>query len=193
MARNVDALNDWGGGTGAGLQENVRVLSGVLRELTALQNDLDSEINAEDDLGDNARPGSGRFDRLLTVFVEWMSIVEHVWEVRCGQNSRHLHDHELNILEHLPRTWQNELAALQRKVSLLLRELDCLDTAVPGSSVAGVMERTREVLTGMIEEMRTMKALSNVVMEKEMAWVNSEVGRIEIQDSGGQLAAAVGA
>lgn len=165
-ARNVAALRDWGGGGTGGLQENVRVLSGVLRELAALQ---------DDSIGTDGRSRrTGRFDRVVERFARWLEWVEEVWQARQNDGD------DMEIVEELPQEWHVEVAALQRKVALLLRELDCLDIPSPGSSVAEVLTSARASLDCMGEELKIMKVLCSAVIGKETAWVNERVDELHL-------------
>lgn len=170
-ARNVAALNDWG----VGAAENLQVLGSILRELSTLSGS-----------GVRSEAGTGRHDRIVSDFARWKAWVEDVWHGREEADSGNADEKgqaggaKFELIEPLGESWHVEVGAVQRKVALLLRELDGLDEPAPGSSVAAVVDACRQHLAGTAEELMILRQLSDGVIKKEERWIDEKVSKLDL-------------
>ncbi|KAF2095634.1 hypothetical protein NA57DRAFT_79350 [Rhizodiscina lignyota] len=179
-AANVAALNDWCAGIGpGGLAENVQILGSVLRELAALSGGPSA----------GSEHGVGRVDRIVSEFARWLAWVERVWDGRKAEwgkvadgdpSNLDVKDKPFELIEPLGEAWHVEVASVQRKVALLLRELDLMDEPSPGSSVADVVNACRQHLIGTSDELKALRQLSEDAVKKEERWVDYYVSRLDL-------------
>ncbi|OCL02927.1 hypothetical protein AOQ84DRAFT_303772 [Glonium stellatum] len=149
---NLRALQEWNSGSASfGLAENIQLLSAPLHELPGLVD-----------------PG-GRYVRLVDDFEEWMNCVSRVWEKR--EHSLQAGVRDLDSAEGLGDAWKAENAALTRKLTVFSRDLETLTEPAPGSSVAAVVSSCRELLRGMLQELRIMQTIEAEVVSRERGWI----------------------
>ncbi|KAF2651624.1 hypothetical protein K491DRAFT_696309 [Lophiostoma macrostomum CBS 122681] len=152
--KNIRALRDWGGTDSSfALTEHIHILCGPLHELSSV-----------------ADP-NGRFSHLSAAFTRWIGQVEDVWAAREADSSREGGD--LRSAEGLGDVWKVESAALTRRLTTLLRDLDGLTQPVPGSSVACIISTSRQFLSGTLDELLTMQAIEADIVDKEREWVEA--------------------
>lgn len=165
--QNVRALRDWNSGNSSfGLSEHIHILSGPLHELPSL---VDPD---------------GRFRRLVGEFQRWTTWVEEVWTARNGCIVPRSGD--LVSVEGLGDSWKEEVAALTRKLTSLARDLDKLTQPTPGSSVACIVGTCKELLCGILDELRVMQTIEAGIVAREREWVEAQLKAIA-RDIGGHL------
>ncbi|KAF2476511.1 uncharacterized protein BDR25DRAFT_309895 [Lindgomyces ingoldianus] len=156
---NIQALREWSSANSSfGLVEHIQLLSGPLHDLPTL---IDP---------------SGRFTRLVDEFTRWIAWVEDIWATRKGTAKEQ--GVGLGSTEGLGGSWRAENAALTRKVTGFLRDLDRLTQPAPGSSIASIVSTCKELLTGMLGELRTMQTIETGVVAKEKDWVEGRLKAI---------------
>ncbi|ORY19870.1 hypothetical protein BCR34DRAFT_5950 [Clohesyomyces aquaticus] len=166
--KNLRALREWShGNCSSGLIEHIQLLSAPLQELPSLVN------------------SGGRFTRLVDDFARWIVWVEDIWAAREDAVTEQAGDS--GSAEGLGDFWKAENAALTRKLISFLSNLDRLTQPASGSSIAGVVSACKELLEGMLEELKTMLSIETSVVAKEKDWVEKRLQDIA-QDIGAHLA-----
>ncbi|KAF2141648.1 uncharacterized protein K452DRAFT_287600 [Aplosporella prunicola CBS 121167] len=144
---NLHALEEWSSGNAAfGLAENIQVLGPLLNELRALTD------------------SGGRYTHVVQGFEKWIDWVEEIWRTRGASQS-------LDVAEGLGEAWKGEVAALQRKVTLLDRDVDRLLEPAEGSTIRVVVNGCRSLVKGMAHELQLMRRIEVEVGEGEAQWV----------------------
>ncbi|KAH3910935.1 hypothetical protein HBI56_002740 [Parastagonospora nodorum] len=151
--KNLQALTEWS--SSSGLIEYIQILSGPLHELPAL-----------------LEPG-GRAERLMDEFRRWIARVEYIWAVRQRGG-----DADVDTIEGLGEDWKAENAAIARKVTAFARDLEQVRQPAEGSSIACLVDTCRELLAGLVEELRVVLAIEGGVVERERGWVEERLGAI---------------
>ena len=163
--KNIQALRNWGGTDSSfALAEHMHILSGPLHELPSL---LDSK---------------GRFRHLTDDFDRWIVRVEDIWAAREAGSIRE--GGELGSADGLGDAWKAESDTLTRRLTTFLRDLDRLTAPVNGSSIAYIISTSKQFLSGILDELRTMQAIEADIVNKEKEWVEACLRAIA-QDLGG--------
>ncbi|KAH7052243.1 hypothetical protein B0J12DRAFT_571847 [Macrophomina phaseolina] len=146
---NVHALQEWKSGSAtSGLAENIQLLGPLLNELRALTD------------------SGGRHTRAVQEFEEWAARAEQVWAGReAGQR--------VEVVSRLGDAWKVEVGALLRKETALAREAEGLAEAAAGSSIRAVVDGSRALVAGMVEELQLMRRVEVLVGEDEARFVES--------------------
>ncbi|PSN63227.1 hypothetical protein BS50DRAFT_591408 [Corynespora cassiicola Philippines] len=170
--KNLESLREWNNSnSSSGLAEHIQVLSGPLHELPSL---VDS---------------GGRFRRLVDDFERWASWVDEIQTARGhAANGRSA---DTGSVEGLGDAWQAENAALTRKLTAYSRDLDKLTQPAPGSSLSCIVATCKELLRGILEELRTMQMIHAGVVAQESEWVEDRLKSIA-RDIGAHLAETAG-
>jgi hypothetical protein len=154
---NVNALKEWGAGDAGLLAENVQLLASVVEEVMVL---------VEED---------GRVYGVLSIFEEWMTYVNNIWQIRQSAPSRG----ETEFIEGLGEKWRAECRALMRRLGALGRVLDGLERAQEGSSLYSVMENVRKLRSGAVEELKTVLSIEEDIVKREKVWVDEMIGGLD--------------
>ncbi|CAI6335851.1 unnamed protein product [Periconia digitata] len=165
--KNIQALRELNGAASfSGLAKHLQALSGPLNEAPAL---LDS---------------GGRYHDVLRQFQEWMRHVEEIWSLRNSSSSGGLS--ETGSIESLDDWWKEENQVLTRKLTSFLRDLDSLQPPTSESSIAYIVTVCKQLLEGMVAELKTMQSIHADVVAKEEMWVEDCLRKIA-QDIGAIL------
>ncbi|OCK85411.1 hypothetical protein K432DRAFT_318321 [Lepidopterella palustris CBS 459.81] len=156
---NIHALQEWNSGnTSFGLAEHVQLLSAALHELPPL-----------------TYPG-GRYARLIDGFEKWIAWVEEVWDVR--NHGHYGRNRDLNFAEGLGDSWKAENASLTRKLTSFSRDLEAMVEPEPGSTIAIIVSRCRNLLRGMLQELQIMQSIEADVISREREWIEEGLAAI---------------
>lgn len=96
-----------------------------------------------------------------------------VQEVRTARRDRA--EGGMNSIEGLGDAWKAENAALIRKLTSFARDLSRLAQPTAGSSVAAIVNCCESLLDGLLDELKIMQTIEQVVVEKEKEWVESKL------------------
>lgn len=161
--KNLQSLLEWSAsGSSAGLVEYIQVLSEPLHELPSLVE------------------SGGRLQRLVKDFEHWSSWVQ---EIRSARQGPHGAKAALGTIEGLGDSWKAENAALIRKLTAFARDLDRLALPTPGSSIACIVEASKAILHGILDELQTMQKIETEVVSREKDWVEDRL-RLIARDVG---------
>jgi hypothetical protein len=159
--KNLLAFREWNGANvTSGLVEHIQALSGPLHELPSL-----------------TEYGS-RLNRLVDDFDGWLSKVEQVWVARHSLRGERT---DSKSLGGLGDAWEEQNAALTRKLTAFLRHLDSLPPPAHGSSIASVVYACKQLLDGLLFELQIMKTIEAGVVAKERHWIEERL-RVIAQD-----------
>ncbi|KAF1938634.1 hypothetical protein EJ02DRAFT_457690 [Clathrospora elynae] len=173
--KNLQSLIEWStGGSAAGLVEHIRILSEPLHELPSLVE------------------SGGRLQRLVGDFEHWLSSVRELQSARQRPSGD---KDALETVNSLGDSWRAVNAALTRKLTALVRDLDRLAQPSPGSSIACIVDTCTSILRGILDELQIMQMIEADVVMMEKAWVEdrlraiARVGGTDSVDTDGQNAA----
>lgn len=117
-------------------------------------------------------PG-GKYSRVVRRFEKWMQGVMEVQDRR--EKGDFLDDGEVAFIEELENQWRDELRTQSRKVENLKEKLDDLGEVGGKSSLSVVINGSRSLAKGMLQELDTMKKTESEVMKAEQDWIRSMI------------------
>ncbi|PGH23267.1 hypothetical protein AJ80_02683 [Polytolypa hystricis UAMH7299] len=141
------------------------------------------------DVADLSDARNGRYSICLREFEEWF---QHAVDVR---QSRKLHlrddesetvDSDIEFIDPMHRNWKNEVAALNSKLELLARELDCLDLpsgqiedpSYSSSALFRTVQGHKTLLAAMIRELGEMETIEAEIISLERLQVRNLVDNL---------------
>ena len=124
--------------------------------------------HAIQDVQNMTDPG-GKYTRIVTVFEQWFA-----WASRLRQSrGEHLNaaGQDMEFVEDIGDGWKAELAVLERKIASVARDFNRLGPAREGSSLAFVLTSLSKIITGMQDEIESMRIIESEILTQEHAWV----------------------
>ncbi|KAK4456269.1 hypothetical protein QBC34DRAFT_454065 [Podospora aff. communis PSN243] len=163
-ARNAQALVDWAGRDGKGLEEKIQTLDAVLGTLWAL-----------------GEPG-GRYVKVVRRFEKWIGKVEETVtrRERVGGLEELVGAGEEVLVGEMDAGWKEEVRGLGRRLEEVMRGLRGLEVqegeGEEESSLGRIVRGCGVLVRGMLEELDVMEVIEREVARDEMRWVR-EVNR----------------
>ncbi len=115
----------------------------------------------------------GRFTQLVKTFTQWTDTVQIIWQARREQRVGSRFDFE--ILEGLGDDWKAESAAISRKITTCVKNLERLPMSVDGSSLGTMMKVSQSLGACVIEELGIMQTTERQIVKDETAWVEEGI------------------
>ena len=152
---NAAALKRWQdlGTPGWGLEEKIQV--------------LDEVISGVWNLGDSG----GKYERVVRKFERWLIRCQDILGARAHDEG--LEDDEYVFLEELDAGWKDDCLILSRKLESWRDHLKDLGTLDFDSSLAVVVDRYRNLVSGMLMESNLMAQIERDAMNMEAEWIKS--------------------
>ncbi|KAI9686432.1 MAG: hypothetical protein M1822_003779 [Bathelium mastoideum] len=148
---NQAALQEWTeAGMAVAVEDNIQCLSKLLQENLSLT------------------ASGGRYTRLHEGFDRWFAMSVDMFQ-----------DSALSFCECLDEHWRSEHASLTRKLTDLSREADHLPDQRNDSSIATITWACKDLIKGMLDELRLMLVVESEVSRKEQTRIDKELAHIE--------------
>ena len=138
------------GGPATTVEDNIQCLSMLLQESLALTEE------------------HGRHTRLYESFNRWLETAANM-----------LQSPTMSFSDGLGENWKAEHAALTRKLTGMSRDADQLPDQSNDSSIAVVTLACKNLVNGMLDELRTMLGVEADVFKREQSGINEQLARIE--------------
>ena len=152
---NAAALKRWQehGTPGWGLDEKIQVLDEVV---TGVWN-----------LGDSG----GKYARAVRKFEKWLGRCQGILNARAHDEG--WEDVEVVFLEELDSAWKDDCLLLSRKLESWRDHLQDLGAPDEGSSLAIIVGGCRNLLRGMLMELKVMAQIERDAIMMEAQWIRS--------------------
>ena len=140
--------------------------------------------HAIQDVQNMTNPG-GKYNRIIAVFEQWFA-----WASRLRQ-SREEHPNaagqDMEFVEDIGDGWEAELAVLERKLASVARDFNRLGPAREGSSLAFVLTSLSRIITGMQDEIESIRIIETEVLTQEHAWVAGMIDNLTFDVGRGMI------
>ncbi|KAL8799024.1 MAG: hypothetical protein Q9182_006203 [Xanthomendoza sp. 2 TL-2023] len=154
--KNRAALVEWcRTSEAAEVGERVRILSSCLR-----------------DLSENLDPG-GKYGQTVGSFAEWHSRAQDIRKSRPDDSTNDTAD--LEYVEEIGASWQNDVNILQRRLSTLTGELRTLGSAKPDSTLGQLIVVLRDLVLDMLTELDCIRSIECELVSQEKVWVEEQI------------------
>lgn len=156
---NAAALKKWadGGRSAWGLEEMSMVLGEVITGVWNL-----------------SEPG-GNYSKVVRRFEKWCSRVQGIMSAREEKSG----EDSMQFIEGLDAAWTRESDNLTRKLETFKEQMDGLGfLEYDGSSLAQVLNGSRELNQGMLMELGIMKKLEQEVLLREEEWIRQSIDEV---------------
>ncbi|KAL8704987.1 MAG: hypothetical protein Q9201_001884 [Fulgogasparrea decipioides] len=154
--KNRTAVADWCRNIhGSEIGRRVRTLSRCLQDI---YDDLDP---------------SGKYNYAIVSFEAWYSRARKIQESRIVGSPDEIAN--LGYVEEIGAGWQNDVAALQRRLSTLTGELRTLGTASASSTLGQLLVLLQDLVIDMLAEVDCIRSIEWELMAQEKVWIEEQI------------------
>ncbi|KAI4245632.1 MAG: hypothetical protein L6R40_002433 [Gallowayella cf. fulva] len=160
--KNRAALVDWcRRGQAFDISKRVRILSVCIRELC-----------------ENLDP-SGKYNQIMGSFAAWYNREREIQESRKRGSIDDLVNPE--YVEEIGAGWQNDVNALQRRLSTLTGELRMLGSANANSTLGQLLVVLQDLVIDMLTELDCIRSIECELVMQEKVWIEEQIMTLSLK------------
>ncbi|KAL8902370.1 MAG: hypothetical protein Q9207_004754 [Kuettlingeria erythrocarpa] len=160
--KNRSALVDWCRNVQAPeVARRARTLSGCIQEIY-----------------ENLDPG-GKYSQVLNSFEAWFARARSVQESRNNKSSDRFT--ESDYVEEIGAGWQNDVDALQRRLSTLTGDLRTLGSASADSTLGQLLVILQDLVIDMLAEVDCIRSIEYEMIGQEEVWMEAQIKSLSLK------------
>ncbi|KAL8665226.1 MAG: hypothetical protein Q9202_002448 [Teloschistes flavicans] len=122
---------------------------------------------------------SGKFNSIIELFEAWHTGTRKIQ--RSREHNIPAEAAALANMEEIGAGWQNDVDALQRRLSLLTGELRTLGSASANSSLGKLLVLLQDLVLDMLAEVDCLRSIEYEMMAQEKLWLENQITSLSLQ------------
>ncbi|KAL8917265.1 MAG: hypothetical protein Q9208_008041 [Pyrenodesmia sp. 3 TL-2023] len=131
-----------------------------------------------EEIYENLDPG-GKYSQVIRSFEAWFARARSVQQSRDTNRSDEVP--ESNYVEEIGAGWQNDVDALQRKLSAMTGDLRTLGSASTDSTLGQLLVMLQDLVIDMLAEVDCIRSIEYEVVGQEEVWMEAQIRSLSLK------------